>query len=236
MIRCVETGRNPTMRYLGRTHRCSVAWLHERFSGKDISLVYELTSRMCADIYTKAFTDASKWQDACWLINVVDPALIKNFFDNSAEHSNEKMQQQPQPHNSGNKNISSKPVPKQKTATPATNKGGGTPRRDVRDQCSSATPAKTTKTTMTLEPFKRDMLLGFVRNLTLNPAPRRVGVDRPGETADLGVAVVKGIVKSETLNGNASQFLSYLHQMVKEMMGDSFTWNAVRIERGRKAK
>merc|ERR1712004_690391 len=84
MIRCVETGRNPTMRYLHRTHRCSVAWLHEHFSGKDISLVYELTSRMCADIYTKAFTDASKWQDACWLINVVDPALLQQFFNRRA--------------------------------------------------------------------------------------------------------------------------------------------------------
>ena len=89
---------------------------------------------------------------------------------------------------------------------------------------------------LALDPFKRDMLLGFARNLTLNPASRRVGVDRPGETADLGVAVVKGIVKGETLNGNASQVLSFLHHTVKEMMGDNFKWNAVRIERGRKAK
>ena len=34
MIRCIKTGRNPAMRYLGKTHRCSVAWLHERFGGK----------------------------------------------------------------------------------------------------------------------------------------------------------------------------------------------------------
>ena len=55
MIRCVETGRNPTMRYLHRTHRVSVSWLHESFERDDLSLVYELTTRMCADIYTKAF-------------------------------------------------------------------------------------------------------------------------------------------------------------------------------------
>ena len=89
---------------------------------------------------------------------------------------------------------------------------------------------------LTLDPSKRDTLLGFASRLTLNPASRRVGVDRPGETADLGVAVVKGIVKCETLNGNASQFLSYLHKMVRDMVGDSFMWNAVRIERGRHAK
>ena len=59
MIRCVETGRNPTMRYLHRTHRVSVAWIHECFERKDMQLVYELTAKMCADIYTKAFTDVA---------------------------------------------------------------------------------------------------------------------------------------------------------------------------------
>ena len=29
MIRVVATGKNPTMRYLVRTHRVSVAWLHD---------------------------------------------------------------------------------------------------------------------------------------------------------------------------------------------------------------
>ena len=31
MMKVMETGRNPTMRHLGRTHRVSIAWLHERF-------------------------------------------------------------------------------------------------------------------------------------------------------------------------------------------------------------
>ena len=57
MIRVVQTGRNPTMRYLHRTHRCSVAWLHEQMTGRDgVTLVYEGTDRMAADIFTKAFT------------------------------------------------------------------------------------------------------------------------------------------------------------------------------------
>ena len=38
MIRIIETGKNPTMRYLHRTHRISVAWLHEVFGGKDLNL------------------------------------------------------------------------------------------------------------------------------------------------------------------------------------------------------
>eukprot|EP00972_Heterocapsa_arctica_P005172 768374-Heterocapsa_arctica.AAC.1 len=61
MIRVVETGRNPTMRYLLPTHGVSVAWLHGTFKKDCFDLDYELSSRMCADIYTKAFTDAVLW-------------------------------------------------------------------------------------------------------------------------------------------------------------------------------
>eukprot|EP00972_Heterocapsa_arctica_P070899 10474458-Heterocapsa_arctica.AAC.1 len=61
MIRVVETGRNPTMRYLLRTHGVSVAWWHEAFNNDLLDLDYELSSRMCADIYTKASTDAALW-------------------------------------------------------------------------------------------------------------------------------------------------------------------------------
>ena len=57
MIRVCETGRNPTMRHLGRTHRVDVAWLHERFSEPELTLVYEQTKQQAADIFTKAFTD-----------------------------------------------------------------------------------------------------------------------------------------------------------------------------------
>ena len=68
------------MRYLHRTHRISFPWLHESFERDDLSLVYELTTRMCADIYTKAFTDVNKWKAACWFINIVDPYQLKDFL------------------------------------------------------------------------------------------------------------------------------------------------------------
>ena len=85
MIKVVESGRNPTMRYIGRTHGVSVAWLHETFKGEDLALAYEITSRMCADIYTKAFTDADKWKLACWLINICDPKELFQLAKRSKE-------------------------------------------------------------------------------------------------------------------------------------------------------
>eukprot|EP00972_Heterocapsa_arctica_P036575 5383592-Heterocapsa_arctica.AAC.1 len=44
MIRVVEIGRNPTMRYLHRTHGVSVALLHETFKKDCLDLDYELSS------------------------------------------------------------------------------------------------------------------------------------------------------------------------------------------------
>ena len=67
------------MRYLHRTHRVSVARLHEAYMRKDFDLVYELTTRMCADIYTKAFVDSGKWEAACELINIIDPSKLRKI-------------------------------------------------------------------------------------------------------------------------------------------------------------
>ena len=87
MIRICETGRNPTMRYLLRTHRVSVAWLHETFSREYIRMFYEDSSKMCADIYTKAFTDLARWLHACSLINVIDPAQLAAFCSKGSDAS-----------------------------------------------------------------------------------------------------------------------------------------------------
>ena len=73
----MKTGRNFTMRYLTRTHRLPIAWMHERFAQGDIDLRFEESARMAADVYTKSFVDADKWQAACWLINVVDPTELQ---------------------------------------------------------------------------------------------------------------------------------------------------------------
>jgi hypothetical protein len=53
MIQVCRTGKNPTMRHLGRIHRVSAQWLHERFKDPCYHLVYEETNSMRADVFTK---------------------------------------------------------------------------------------------------------------------------------------------------------------------------------------
>eukprot|EP00972_Heterocapsa_arctica_P112709 16433347-Heterocapsa_arctica.AAC.1 len=40
---------------------------------------------MCADVYTKAFTDAAKWVEVCDLINIVDPKPLLWLIQHTAE-------------------------------------------------------------------------------------------------------------------------------------------------------
>ena len=71
MIAVIRSGQNPTMRHLERTHGISIQWTHEIFQNDLIYLVYEITSKMCADIHTKAFKDHMTWKRACMLINIL---------------------------------------------------------------------------------------------------------------------------------------------------------------------
>ena len=78
MISVVRSGRNPTMRYLEGTHGVSVAWLHEIFQADHIPLVYEITGKMAADIYTKGYDDARKWKSVTSLINIVTSEFLRS--------------------------------------------------------------------------------------------------------------------------------------------------------------
>jgi hypothetical protein len=78
-IRILKTGRNLTMRHIGRTHEVDIAWLAERFKDPIIELVYAKSASMRADIFTKGFTSLEKWEPAIALISVVDfPVWLAN--------------------------------------------------------------------------------------------------------------------------------------------------------------
>ena len=81
MIRVIKTGRNPTMRYLHRTHRISIAVLHEIIHGKgssdkEVHIKYTPSCDMAADIFTKGFTDKVKWNHAIRAIGIVKTSKI----------------------------------------------------------------------------------------------------------------------------------------------------------------
>ena len=58
-IAVIRSGRNPTMKHMGRTHNVSLAWLHERFVDEAslYKLHYERSERMRADVFTKGFVN-----------------------------------------------------------------------------------------------------------------------------------------------------------------------------------
>ena len=87
-MRILQTGRNPTLRHLGRTHRVDLAWLSEVFrNNKQVCIRYCVTSEMCADILTKAFTNPLRLTHACELICMVRRSHSGNYGpDLSAEH------------------------------------------------------------------------------------------------------------------------------------------------------
>eukprot|EP00974_Lingulodinium_polyedra_P002537 237896-Lingulodinium_polyedra.AAC.1 len=76
MIRVIKTGRNPTMRYLHRTRRISIAVFHEILTGHDnltkqVDIGYTPSCDVAADIFTKGFTDRAKWNHAIRAIGIV---------------------------------------------------------------------------------------------------------------------------------------------------------------------
>ena len=76
----MTTGRNPTMRHIGRTHGICIAWLSERFKTfnleervPDFRMKVCPTDYMSADIFTKFFIKKDKWEHALRLIGHCDP-------------------------------------------------------------------------------------------------------------------------------------------------------------------
>ena len=55
MLQVLKTGRNPTMRHLGLTHRVSVAWLHEQFKSGLFDFVIRRSEYMAAYIFYEGF-------------------------------------------------------------------------------------------------------------------------------------------------------------------------------------
>ena len=70
MRHVVKTGRNPTIRHLGRTHRVSVAWWHEQYKSGSYECAIRWSQEMAADIFTQAFVVGSHWLEVLDLIGI----------------------------------------------------------------------------------------------------------------------------------------------------------------------
>ena len=71
-MRILETGKNPTLRYMGRTHNVNMRSLFDCFQSEVYRLRFCSTDQQAADIFTKHFTNPEKWRLVCRLINHCD--------------------------------------------------------------------------------------------------------------------------------------------------------------------
>jgi hypothetical protein len=85
-IQVIKTGRNPTMRHLGRTHKIDIGWLHNVFARGLCSLGYCDTEKQAADMFTKSFAEKTKWHTVCGLVGLVDFSKASNIFSISRAH------------------------------------------------------------------------------------------------------------------------------------------------------
>ena len=82
MMEVIRTGRNPTMRHLGRVHGVCIGFMHEQYKpapddhpgGAVLQMEYVSSSLMLADIYTKEFMDEQKWTSLRKQIGILSPA------------------------------------------------------------------------------------------------------------------------------------------------------------------
>ena len=60
-IRILENGKSPTFRHSDKTQRVNLSWLSEQFKRKWYRIVHGPTMLQAADIFTKPFVNAEKW-------------------------------------------------------------------------------------------------------------------------------------------------------------------------------
>ena len=69
----IRNGKSPAMRYLHRTHRVSISWLHDLETKKVIETLNCDTELQKADVFTKPFYESSKWETRLVEIGIWTP-------------------------------------------------------------------------------------------------------------------------------------------------------------------
>jgi hypothetical protein len=78
-VAILRSGRNPTMRHLGRAHGTNLRWIHDEVVSGRMALGYIETTRMRADIITKFYPKrkAETWRHVKSVINVLEPGELE---------------------------------------------------------------------------------------------------------------------------------------------------------------
>ena len=69
-IRILENGKSPTFRHSDKTQRVNLSWLSEQFKRKWYRIVHGPSMMQAADIFTKPFVSAEKWNFAIKLLSI----------------------------------------------------------------------------------------------------------------------------------------------------------------------
>ena len=87
-ISVVTTGKNPTMRYIGRTQGINIQLLHEVLGTINpdcpCSMVKTQSADLVADVHTKGFTKSDEWNHVCRNANMF---YAKDFDEVFGDHS-----------------------------------------------------------------------------------------------------------------------------------------------------
>ena len=76
----LKNGKSPAMRYLHRTHRVSISWLHDLNQSKVINTLACDTNLQKADVFTKGFTEPNQWKTKLVEIGVWEPGKPSSVF------------------------------------------------------------------------------------------------------------------------------------------------------------
>jgi hypothetical protein len=72
-VKIIRSGRNPSIRHMGRTHNVDLAFLHECLQNGHYTTEYCKSAAQAADIFTKEIRDAASWNRVCRLIGLAGP-------------------------------------------------------------------------------------------------------------------------------------------------------------------
>jgi len=212
---------------------------------------------MCADIFTKAFTDSGKWREVCWFINVIDRNDLKEFLASheamyhtpttpgkSGKPNEPKRVQASDPAEvrepaiavrtiEGKNNISTESGSPNEVA-PVSMTGTRARSSAEPDSFVQVTTAPRPGLTFPIPPRVRANLLNLLSPIDIPPSERSASAPRGGRRLFLGIRG-RPMPHVQPYDAAEHQFLVALSTIVRGSFGGKFRWETVSVEVGRES-